>query len=87
MKSTRLLWYLAGLGALALVLTLTGVPVGTAFVITAVLACPMMMFFMMAGDHGAHHSKAGMAREREANPPASQDHIHHEARDANRSLR
>ncbi|WP_030587825.1 DUF2933 domain-containing protein [Streptomyces anulatus] len=38
---------IALVGALAL-----GVPVGTLAILLIVLACPLMMFFMMRGGHG-----------------------------------
>ena len=86
MKYSRWLWYGAGLAALAVVLIVAGVPVLTALVITAVLACPLMMFSMMGG-HGSDHSKAGADADHGASSPGGHEHIHDQTGDSSGSWR
>lgn len=61
-------------GAVLVALALAGVPVGNVALLLVVLACPLMMFFMMRGmDHGGDkrddsqhdHSRAGHDRHGE----------------------
>ena len=53
MNGERLPLYAIALAVLVVGLVFAGVPVGTLIVLPLVLACPLMMFFMMRGmDHG-----------------------------------
>ena len=53
MKRQDLPLYALVLAVLIVGLAFAGVPVGTLLVLPLVLACPLMMFFMMPGmDHG-----------------------------------
>lgn len=49
-------YMLLGGGALFVLLLLFGVTPQSALLIAIALACPLMMIFMMAGDHSAHGS-------------------------------
>ena len=56
MKREQLPLYALALAVLIVGLVFAGVPVGTLVVLPFVLACPLMMFFMMRGmDHGGSH--------------------------------
>ena len=58
MKREQLPLYALALAVLMVGLVFAGVPVGTLVVLPFVLACPLMMFFMMRGmDHGGSHQK------------------------------
>lgn len=53
MKRQDLPLYALALAVLIVGLAFAGVPMGTLLVLPLVLACPLMMFFMMRGmDHG-----------------------------------
>lgn len=54
MKREQLPLYALALAVLIVGLAFAGVPLGTLIVLPLVLACPLMMFFMMRGmDHGS----------------------------------
>ena len=56
MKREQLPLYALALAVLIVGLAFAGVPVGTLALLPFVLACPLMMFFMMRGmDHGGSH--------------------------------
>lgn len=44
---------------------LAGMPLGNALYLGILLACPLMMMFMMAGGHGGSHDHDSQDRERE----------------------
>jgi hypothetical protein len=73
MKTSRWVFYGVGLAGLALVLIAIGTPVVTALLITAIFACPAMMFFMM-GDHGDHGDHGGGDADRSV---GEDPHAHH----------
>lgn len=50
--------------AVAAVLALLGVPIGTLVLMAVLLACPLMMFFMMRDDHGHKRDDAHAGHER-----------------------
>ena len=54
----RSVWGWYGLGAAALLLGMIGfgVSVSSVLLITVLVACPLMMLFMMVGGHGDQHS-------------------------------
>ena len=53
MKREQLPLYAVALAVLIVGLAFAGVPAGTLIVLPLILACPLMMFFMMRGtDHG-----------------------------------
>lgn len=54
MKSTHLTRCLVGLAAAVGLLLVFGVQAGTLVYLAAVLACPLMMVFMMRGMMGSH---------------------------------
>ena len=56
MNREQLPLYAIALAVLVVGLVFAGVPVGTLIVLPLVLACPLMMFFMMRGmDQGGSH--------------------------------
>lgn len=56
MKREQLPLYAIALAVLVVGLVLAGVQVGTVVVLPLLLACPLMMFFMMRGmDHGGSY--------------------------------
>lgn len=54
MKSIRFTHCLVGVVAAVVLLSIFGVQAGTLFYLAAVLACPLMMIFMMRGMMGGH---------------------------------
>jgi uncharacterized membrane protein YkgB len=53
MKREQLPLYAIALAVLIVGLAFSGVPLGTLLILPLILACPLMMFFMMRGmDHG-----------------------------------
>ena len=54
MQANRMVPYLFGAAALAAVLIALGVPFGSVLPFVVVLACPLMMIFMMRGMAGSH---------------------------------
>ena len=69
MKREQLPLYAIALAVLVVGLAFAGVPVGTLIVLPLLLACPLMMFFMMRGmDHGGspsmHDDNRDSARDR-----------------------
>lgn len=63
----------AGLFAVAL---LVGVPLQSALIVGILLACPLMMVFMMGGHGGGHdHGQTPDPKDRETEPP--DDHSTH----------
>ena len=53
MKREQIPLYAIALAVLVVGLAFAGIPVGTLIVLPLLLACPLMMFFMMRGmDHG-----------------------------------
>ena len=61
MKNDKKFLYVGGLGALAIVLLLTG----ASPVVLLLLACPVMMMFMMHGmDHGNTRHEMGHDKEK-----------------------
>lgn len=76
MKREQLPLYAIALAVLVVGLAFAGVPLGTLVVLPLILACPLMMFFMMRGmDHGGaghdHDDPSGRADLRD----------HHDATD------
>jgi hypothetical protein len=73
MKREQLPLYALALAVLVVGLAFAGVPAGTLVVLPIVLACPLMMFFMMRGmDHGSSstrddHNSAPAQRDRSSN--------------------
>ncbi|MFC5730833.1 MULTISPECIES: DUF2933 domain-containing protein [Nocardioides] len=61
MKREQLPLYVVALAVLIVGLAFAGVPPGTLIVLPLVLACPLMMFFMMRGvqDHDDHKHQHG----------------------------
>jgi hypothetical protein len=57
MRSQNLPLYAIALAVLIVGLVFAGVPVSTLFVGLALLACPLMMIFMMGGMHGGGSDK------------------------------
>jgi len=49
MRNNRMFTYIVGLAALAAVLSLAGVRLAVLFPLALVVACPLMMMFMMRG--------------------------------------
>jgi hypothetical protein len=71
---------LGGVGLFG-VLLLFGVPLQSALLLAALLACPLMMVFMLGGDHSRHgmaqssHDHAGhRASQRSGDPSAMHRH-------------
>jgi DUF2933 family protein len=63
MKREQLPLYALALAVLVVGLAFAGVPVGTLLVLPLLLACPLMMFFMMRGmDHGGSQGKNSESR-------------------------
>jgi hypothetical protein len=54
MKRQNLALYAVALAILVVGLVFAGVPVSTLLIGLVVLACPLMMVFMMGGMHGGH---------------------------------
>jgi len=50
----KMLPYLLGAAAVAAILSVAGVPLGNLLPFAVVLACPLMMLFMMRGMAGGH---------------------------------
>ena len=76
MSCNRMLPYLVGAVAVAAILAVFGVPLGSLLPFAIVLACPLMMFVMMrgmGGMHGGAEDHTGHACEhdptREVEPP------------------
>ena len=73
MKREQLPLYAVALAILIVGLAFAGVPAGTLIVLPLILACPLMMFFMMRGmDHGTpreHDDRAHL-------PPPDGGHEH-----------
>ena len=57
MQHRRMFPYLFGAAALAAVLIAFGVPVASVLPFAVLLACPLMMVFMMRGMAGAHNNE------------------------------
>ncbi len=59
-----------------------GLPVSTLALFGLVLACPLMMFFMMRGMHGAEHDQHSPERPQNDDGPSQPqppDHRHHDS--------
>jgi hypothetical protein len=76
--SNRMLPYLLGVAAIAAVLMAVGAPFASLLPFAVVLACPLMMVFMMKGMSGAHGGGEGHAGHgcehgpaRRSDPPTS----------------
>jgi choline-glycine betaine transporter len=75
MKQNRMFNYLIAAAAVAAVLIAVGVPLVSLLPVAVLLACPLMMVFMMRGMSGSHGSEdhTGHACEhdptRKAEPP------------------
>jgi len=65
--------YAIALAILVVGLVALGVPASTLLFGALVLACPLMMMFMMGGMHGAH---GGAGQDREPGNAASNSHDH-----------
>ena len=66
MKRDQVPLYAIALAGLVVGLVFAGVPVGTLLVVPLVLACPLMMIFMMRGmDHGGAADDRGQRSEHE----------------------
>lgn len=64
MKREQLPLYAVALAVLIVGLAFAGVPAGTLIVLPLILACPLMMFFMMRGmDHGTPRDSADRHHE------------------------
>lgn len=72
MRREHLLYYAIALAILIGVLALAGVPTSTILVGLLVLACPVMMLFMMGG-HG-HGGGSGHGGEHHAEPHDTSRH-------------
>ena len=60
MKKEQMPRYAMALAVLIVGLAFAGVPLSTLLVLPLVLACPLMMMFMMRGmDHGSDHRDGG----------------------------
>lgn len=56
-------YVLLGAAGLLGVLLVVGVPLQSAVLLAAVLACPLMMVFMMSGGHGSHGARHDQTRD------------------------
>lgn len=56
MKRQHMMWFAAALIAVAVTALVLGAPASTVLLGVAVLACPVMMMFMMNGGHGQRKS-------------------------------
>lgn len=65
MRREHLIYYAIALAALIGVLAWVGVPPNTILVGLLVLACPLMMLFMMRGGHGDGHGSDRGERPRD----------------------
>jgi hypothetical protein len=65
--------YAIALVILVVGLVALGVPASTLVLAALVLACPLMMIFMMGGMHGGH---GGAGQDREPTRPNSDRHDH-----------
>jgi DUF2933 family protein len=65
--------YAIALAGLVVGLVALGVPASTLLVAALVLACPLMMVFMMSGMHSGH---GGADQSIERRSPAPEDHDH-----------
>lgn len=54
MQKNRIPTYVAGVAVIAVVLAVAGVPLTALIPVAILLACPLMMFFMMRGMGGMH---------------------------------
>lgn len=73
MNSRYLPWYAIALALLVVGLAIGGVSMSTLLVALVVLACPVMMMFMMGSHgHGGDHDKAGRDK-----PPHMNNHHDH----------
>jgi hypothetical protein len=73
MHRTHMKYLLVAAGALAVGLLLAGTPVQSLLPFALVLACPLMMVFMMRGMHGDHGHGGGT----HPSDPAVVDHSDH----------
>lgn len=70
MKRQQLPLYAVALAVLIVGLAFAGVPTGTLLILPLILACPLMMMFMMRGmDHGTAHPDS---RDQKHTDPGSQ---------------
>jgi len=67
-KRQHMMWYAAALIAVAVSALAFGVPASTVLVVLAVLACPVMMMFMMSGGQG-HSTDHDAGNTRETQDP------------------
>ena len=75
MKS-QFTWFGVGVAAMAGLFLLLGGSLGSTLPLLILLACPLMMFFMMrgmGGMGGMHSSGTGQARDEEDTPGKSSD--------------
>ena len=68
MKRQHMMWYAAALIAVAVSALAFGVSASTVLVALAVLACPVMMMFMMSGGQG-HSTDHDAGNTRETQDP------------------
>jgi len=71
MKREQLPLYAIALAVLIVGLAYAGVPLGTLIVLPLILACPLMMLFMMRGMGGMDHSS--MSQDQEGQPTKRED--------------
>jgi hypothetical protein len=78
MKREQLPLYAIALAVLIVGLAYSGVPLGSLLILPLVLACPLMMFFMMRGmDHG----DSGHDHNHDHSNPSAGREDHHDHRD------
>lgn len=76
MKREQLPLYAIALAVLIVGLVYAGVPLGTLVVLPLILACPLMMMFMMRG-MGGMGGGSGMNHEHDAPPTKREDSPEH----------
>ena len=67
MNRNHLSW-LVVVGVVAVALAVAGVPFGTLLPFAVLLACPLMMVFMMKGMHGMHGGESHVGHGCEHDP-------------------
>ena len=72
MKS-QFTWFAMGVAAMAGVFLLLGGGLGATLPLLILLACPLMMIFMMRGMGGMHGTRTGQARDDKDMPGTSND--------------
>jgi hypothetical protein len=75
MKREQMPLYAIALAVLVVGLVYAGVPLGTVVVLPLILACPLMMFFMMRGMGGMGHGGMSQGHDQSPTKPGvSPDH-------------